>query len=107
MSEVTVRVTLRPSEQGGRREPILPLRDYSCVAHFRDVPRLAGRGYDCRLLVSRLGEQIGPGQTVEGVGVAFLSPTDVFPHLTVGTQFDLWEGRTIGHAEVTAIRDIP
>ena len=100
---IFARITLRPSAQGGRSGPILPVRDFGCPVFFKDIPALAAHGYDCRLRVRQLGKAIDPGATAENVPIAFLSPAEVLPHLRVGTKFDLWEGRPIGEGEVTAL----
>ena|SRR5881396_3116215 len=100
MKDVLVRISLRRTEDGGRQGPILPVRDFSCPVFFRNVPDLAGHGYDCRLLVRRTGKPIAPGETADGIPIIFLSTEDVLPHLRVGISFELWEGRIIGDGEV-------
>jgi hypothetical protein len=101
---VTTRITLHPTELGGRRGPILTGRDHRCTVFFKNIPELADHGYDCRLLLTDVAEPLKPGHTVDGIPMAFLSESQVMPRLTVGTKFYLWEGKTIGEGEITAIR---
>jgi hypothetical protein len=51
----------------------------------------------------RQNREIHPGETVQEIQIAFLSPDDVFSHIKKGAKFDLWESRKIGEGEVVAI----
>src|SRR5688572_19439485 len=104
MKTVTARITLRPTQFGGRRGPILEGRDHRCTVFFKNIPELTDQGYDCRLLLTAFAEPLEPGHTADGVPMAFLSASEVMPRLRIGTKFDLWEGNTIGEGEITAIR---
>ena len=103
MKTARVKLSLLPTDQGGRGLPIVPLRDFGCPVFFKDTPELSEHGYDCRLLVQQYGKEIHPGEKVQEIQIAFLSPNDVFPHIKNGTKFDLWESRKIGEGEVIAI----
>jgi hypothetical protein len=102
MRKVIAKIRLLSSEEGGRSQAIPPMA-FGCPVFFDAVPALSDHAYDARLLVSERGRAISPGETVEAVGMIFLSPEDVFPHLRPGTTFTLWEGKTIGSGEVVAI----
>jgi hypothetical protein len=96
-------IRLKATKEGGKSKPIGHGGDYSCPAFFKDVKALSEHGYDCRLLLQRLGKSIYPGDTVRNVPMAFLSPDEVFLHLRVGVRFKLWEGGEIGEGEITEI----
>ena len=105
MRTVLTRITLFPAAKGGRHSPIEHLRDFSCPIFFKNAPALTGHGYDCGFLVQGLGKGILPGETVQDVIIAFLSPDEVLPHIKVGIKFDLWEGGWIGEGEILAIAE--
>jgi hypothetical protein len=103
MKTVLAKITLFTTAQGGRSSPILPLRDFGCPVFFKNAPALTAHAYDCRLLVREAGKEILPGETVKDICVVFLSPKEVLPNISVGTRFDLWEGKVIGEGEITGI----
>ncbi|WP_374088068.1 hypothetical protein [Methylomicrobium lacus] len=103
MKTAIVKLSLLSTAQGGRSLPIVHLRDFSCPVFFKNIPELAEHGYDCRILVKQYGREIHPGDIVQEIQIAFLSPDDVFSHIKKGVKFDLWESRKIGEGEVVAI----
>jgi hypothetical protein len=85
-------VALLPTDQGGRAGPT-PDQWFGCVL-------ATSRGkYDVRL---KLDRALAPGST-RRVAVYFLDPANARPGLTPGTQFDLWEGGTIGFGRIEAV----
>ncbi len=84
------RVTLYPTEQGGRRGPAMG-EWFGCPCKFHELDMTA---WDCRLLLE--GEPIVPGETKE-VGIVFLTP-EIGPVFAKAERFLLWEGRIIGEA---------
>ncbi len=103
MKIAIAKIRLKSTEEGGKILPVGLGYDYSCPVFFKDVAALSVHGYDCRLLIKRLGLTIAPGETVENVPLAFLSPEEVFQHLHVGVRFQLWERGEIGEGEITEI----
>lgn len=96
-------IRLKSTSEGGKTVPVQPGADFGCPVFFKDVPQLSEHGYDCRLLLRRIGIGLAPGETRCDVPVGFLSPEEVFPNLKIGVRFELWEGRVIGEGEVTGI----
>ena len=103
MKIALAKIKLKPTEEGGKSVSMGNGGDYSCPVFFTNVVGLSDRGYDCRLLLKRVEVTIAPGQTVENVPLAFLSPEEVFPCLRIGIVFKLWEGGEIGEGEITAL----
>ena len=103
MKIAIAKIRLKSSEEGGKSLAIGQGGDFGCPVFFKDVAALSEHAYDCRLLLKRIGITIFPGQTVENVPIAFLSPEEVFQHLQVGVSFKLWESREIGEGEITEI----
>ncbi|MCB2182260.1 MAG: hypothetical protein KQH63_09560 [Desulfobulbaceae bacterium] len=103
METAIARIRLKATEEGGKRSPVGLGGDFGCPVFFRDVEALSEHGYDCRLLLQRVGKTIAPGDTAENIPLAFLSPEEVFPHLRIGVRFQLWEAGEIGEGEITEI----
>ncbi len=82
---------LLPTESGGRRGPTLADK-FGCPVG------IGSEFFDMRIDLSSTGS-LSPGQTAR-VPMAFLRPDFVLPLLHVGSEFTLWEGRTIGHGRV-------
>lgn len=101
MKTITARINLKATHEGGKKAAVGQGGDYSCPVFFPDIPDLASHGYDCRLLLGRDRRSIQPGDTAEGILLAFLSPHEVLPHINVGTRFVLWESGPIGEGVVT------
>jgi len=97
------KICMKPTELGGKTLPIGCGSDYSCPVFFTDVPSLSSHGYDCRLLLKQDNRSISPGEVAEGVVLAFLSPGEVFAHISVGTRFTLWEAGPIADGEITEL----
>lgn len=60
-----------------------------------------GEAFDCR--VYHDGKVLELGHTYQ-VDVRFLSPHDALPHLSIGKQISLWEGKEIATGTVLQVR---
>ncbi|HRH39508.1 MAG TPA: hypothetical protein PK760_14245 [Flavobacteriales bacterium] len=58
--------------------------------------------WDCRMVFPKETAPVQLGSTVEAQ-LQFLSPDKVLPQLTVGTEFQLWDGKIFGHGRVTKV----
>ena len=105
--DIYARISLKKTEDGGRTATIPAIRDYRCTIFFQNEPGFEEHGYDCRLLLTQIGRDIAPGETLERVPAKFLCPETVLPHLRIGTSFQLWEGKIIGYGEVLSIEVPP
>lgn len=103
MKIAIARIKLKSTEEGGKNLAIGRGGDFSCPLFFKDVAALSEHGYDCRLLLKRIGCTISPGETAEKIPLVFLSQEEVFKHLQVGVRFYLWESGEIGEGEITEI----
>jgi hypothetical protein len=92
--DISAEVTFLPSAHGGRQNPT-STDWYGCPIGF------AGEYFDVRFDLSAVG-RVAPGATVH-VPAQFLSPKLIKPRLAVGSEFTLWEGRTIGKGRVLEI----
>lgn len=101
----TVRATIHlyTISQGGRHLPLLAVRPFSCPLYFKGIAELSCCGWDCRILVNNARRDIYPGETIEDLEIAFLSPDSVFPFLNPGAEFYLWEAGYIGTGIITKI----
>jgi hypothetical protein len=87
-------VTLYPTDQGGRKTPILLGWGCPCMIHKTD-----SKAWDCRLLLE--GGSMSPGET-RRVGISFLSGEKAAQLFRTAGKFYLWEGRIIGEAIVVS-----
>jgi len=85
-------VALLPTDQGGRAGPT-PDEWFGCVL------AMSSGKYDVRL---KLDRALVPGST-RRVAVYFLDPANAKRGLAPGTQFDLWEGGTIGFGRIEKV----
>jgi hypothetical protein len=90
-ADILAEVHLLPTENGGRRGPT-PADKFGCPVG------IGSEFFDMRIDLSGIGS-LSPGQTAR-VPIKFLRPDFVLPLLRVGSEFTLWEGRTIGHGRV-------
>src|SRR6266513_1990920 len=97
--DITASVTFLPTEQGGRKRPTGASGRYGCPAI------IDGEYWDVFFDLAETGA-IAPGQTVIA-GLRFLSPEDVVPRLSVGKEFQIWEGKIIGMGRVLTIHVAP
>ena len=104
MKRVIATIRLARTEEGGRSQPI-PVMTFGCPVFFEGVPALSAHGYDCRMLVTEVGNPISPGATVSEIALLFLSTDEVLPHMKPGVTFTLWEGGTIGSGTVVRVED--
>lgn len=102
MKRAIAKIIFLSTEKGGRTQA-LPSMHFRCSVFFESVRALSAHGYDCRLLLVEYGTPIFPGETANELGMIFLYPEDVFPHLEKGVKFTLWEGKTIAHGEILRI----
>lgn len=93
--DITASVTFLSTEQGGRKGPTAASGRYGCPAI------IDGEYWDVFFNLAETGA-IAPGQTVTA-GLRFLSPKEVIPRLSVGKEFQIWEGKVIGTVRVLAI----
>lgn len=99
MHRVIANIKFLRADEGGRTQSV-PVMDFGCPVFFVDVSKLAEHGYDARLLVREYGRPIAPGDSVEGIGLVFLSPEEVLPNIIPGNRFTLWEGKTIARGTI-------
>lgn len=92
--DIIATVRFYATEAGGRKGPTPPIM-FGCPLEFE------GEKFDCRLLLNEVGS-LAPGATAK-VPVAFLYPELIKPRLKVGSQFTLWELRTIAKGVVEQI----
>ena len=92
--DAIISVELLPTLSGGRNGAT-PAKQFGCVFEIN------GEYFDCRLDLSESGPLM-PGCKAT-VPVAFLYPENVVPRLSEGTQFNLWEGKTIANGRVVSI----
>jgi hypothetical protein len=91
--ELVVQLTLYPTDQGGRREPIPP--GWSCPCFPTRETDVAG--WDgCPMLGD---DWMQPGET-RIVGYAFLSGREAAEALSLNEHFYIWERRIIGEAKI-------
>ncbi len=90
-ADILADVRLLPTETGGRRGPT-PADEFGCPIG------VGTEFFDMRIDLSSTGS-LSPGQSAR-VPMAFLRPDFVLPLLQVGSEFTLWEGKTIGHGRV-------
>ena len=93
-TDAVVLIELLPTLNGGR-SGATPASQFGCLFE------LAGEYFDCRLDLSESGPLL-PGRSAT-VPIAFLRPENVVSRLTIGTQFNLWEGRTIATGRVVSL----
>ena len=96
--DIFAEVRLFPTQDGGRRGPT-PAEVFGCPLNYK------GKFFDMRLDLSEVGS-LSPGSTTR-VPLAFLSPGLILPRLSIGSQFTLWEGRTIGEGTVLELPSTP
>jgi len=95
-ADIQARIRLLATAEGGRRGPIgTDHREYRCPVGLDDA------FFDCRL-VTLDSSAVQPGSSAD-VFIEFLSPELVLPHVAVGKEFTLWEGRTIATGTVMRI----
>ena len=88
----TVDVTLYPTEEGGRREPIAR-EGFGCPCKLEEKSDWVA---DCRLYLG--GQQIAPGETKRvGIRFSYEPAASIFRS---AKTFYLWDGRIIGKANV-------
>lgn len=92
--DVTIRVRLLTTEEGGRSRGIAGPR-YGCPLMVKE------KGFDCRLLLQS-SDLLELGNSYE-VGVKFLNREAAVPELEVGKEVSLWEGKTIAVGKVVAL----
>lgn len=102
MRKVYVTIHLHSTEDGGRRGPI-PLIPFRCLLLFKNIDELSHYPYDCRIFFNEGKRGICPGETMENVPVAFLSPDKIFPYISIGTKFNIRDGKIVGDGIITAI----
>ena len=86
----TIDLTLYPTDQGGRKEPI-SREGFGCPCKLDQKSDYVA---DCRLFLN--GQSIAPGET-KRVGIRF-SYDRVVPIFRSAARFYLWDGRIIGEA---------
>jgi hypothetical protein len=92
--QIFAKVTLLPTAVGGRKTPILS-------GDFRSVLGIGHEHFSARLEIPE-GIHFEPGSTMD-LGIQFLFPEAALPNFPVGTTFTVWEGRDIGHGQVTSV----
>jgi hypothetical protein len=92
--DVVVEVTLKTTDEGGRKGPTL-------TNHFGCPVKYGDKYFDLFFDLTRTGSMV-PGGTVR-VPAQFMCPELVKKDLSVGSKLVLHEGREIGHAMVVEI----
>ena len=93
--DILAEVTLLLTEEGGRAGPTLPDM-FGCPLGFQD------KFFDMRMDLTEIG-RLAPGSTAK-VPIRFLCPDLVVPRLRVGSEFTLWEGKTLGSGFVIEVK---
>ena len=93
-THVVAEIHFIPTAEGGKKLQ-LTRSLFGCPLN------LNGDYFDMRIDLSEVGI-VSPGDTVR-VPMAFLSPELILPRLRVGSEFTLWEGRTVARGRVTEI----
>lgn len=83
-------ITLYPTEQGGRRDPIAR-EGFGCPCKLH---KTSDTIVDCRLILD--GQQVAPGET-KRIGIRF-SSDEVAALFHSAEKFYFWDGRIIGEA---------
>lgn len=104
MKRAIAKIRFLTTEEGGRKCPV-PLMNLGFPVFWKNLPALSQHGWDCRLLVPEHGAEIMPGETVEELGMIFLSPDVIFSNIHSGVRFSLWEGGTVAHGEIIRIEE--
>ncbi len=92
-----IKVRFKTPEENGRENPVMGAY-YSCPMRIG-----CNEFYDCRLLLEGRKLELGVWSVVP---VKFLDWGTVFPKLSVGTRFALWEGREIAEGEIERISEL-
>jgi hypothetical protein len=93
-AHIVAELALFPTEHGGRTDPT--------PRHIFMVPFVyEGERFNCGLLLDECGP-LSPGARAL-VPIQFLRPELIVPRLQEGSQFDIWELRTIGKGVVREI----
>lgn len=91
--DIYIRIQFKTTTDGGRKTPV--------VGDFYACPLILDReAYDCRLVIE--GKTLELGYPYE-VPVKFLNWERIKPHLVVGANIVLWEGKDVAHGWVTKI----
>lgn len=102
MRKVYVTIKMYDAEHGGRRVPIPPVQ-FGCLLLFKNINELSTYPYDCRMFFNECKKEIKPGEQIDNIPVAFLSPCKIFPHISIGTEFYIRDGGVIGEGVITSI----
>ena len=98
-ADAIVRLTLRPTSDGGRKSAI-PSIVYRCPVFFGDEREAAN---DCAFFLDEIQDKAEPGGPPVIVSIRFLAPHLVADKLRPGAKFTLWEGRDVGEGEVLEV----
>lgn len=94
MPEIETEITLLETESGGRHGAILK-------GEYKGVLGVGSEHFSVRFIVQdKMGFKPG---TTRFVGIQFLAPDAALTSFDIGTKFTVWEGRPIGHGQVTKI----
>lgn len=95
-------IKLLNKENDGRASPIPPVQ-FRCLLLFAGVKELSAYPYDCRIFFEECAKGVDPGEEIDNVPIAFLSPEKIFPYIQVGTRFTIRDGKIIGDGVITSI----
>src|SRR2546423_750063 len=87
-------IELLTTDSGGR-STTLSAQSYGCPLGFE------GAYFECRLDLSEVGP-LDPGDRAR-VPIRFFHPELILPRLTRGSEFTLWEGKTVGRGTVVEL----
>lgn len=104
MKKIHVTIKMYDTENGGRRVPIPPVQ-FGCLLLFKNITELSAYPYDCRMYFNECKKGIKPGEQMDNIPAAFLSPCKIFPYISVGTEFYIRDGKIIGDGIITSIDD--
>ena len=90
---ITARIRFLTTAEGGRKGPT-PTARFACPFEF------AGEYFDC---VLHLAGSAAPGQTIVAP-IQFIEPDLIQHRLRDGSEFTLWEGRTIARGVILEVQ---
>jgi hypothetical protein len=102
MRKVYAFIELFDEENDGRATPIPPIQ-FRCLLLFEGIKDLSAYPYDCRMFFNERAKGIKPGEVMEDVPIAFLSPEKIFPYINIGTKFLIRDGKIIGNGVITSM----
>lgn len=92
-ADAIIEVRFKTPSEGGRKTPITG-NMYSCPL------LIDGEGFDCRIWLGNKKIELGKIYDLE---VSFLFRSLAKPHLNIGREISLWEGKEIANGKIKGI----